>query len=181
MADSAHTPGEEQAAAARPAPRPAAEALYSERLYVAWWAWPLPLAAAVLIAAEIHMGFPAVPVWLPYLVLVPLAVFVLVRMSMTKVALVRTGQDTELHAGDARLPVRFVGQVDVVEKDAKRKAMGPELDPAAYVVHRGWIGTMVRVHLTDPDDPTPYWLFSTRKPHRLAELLRAANPAADPH
>jgi hypothetical protein len=31
----------------------------------------------------------------------------------------------------------------------------------------------VRVELTDPEDPTPYWLFSTRRPQRVAELLRA--------
>jgi hypothetical protein len=32
----------------------------------------------------------------------------------------------------------------------------------------------VRVRLTDPADPTPYWLFSTRRPERVAELLRGA-------
>lgn len=175
MADSAHTPGEDKAVATADA----GQALHFERLYVAWWAWPLPLAVAAVLSASIHQGYPGVRAWLPYAVLIPLAVLVLLRMGRTRVALVRTADDTVLHVGDARLPVRFVGEVEVIDKDHKRKAMGPELEPAAYVVHRGWVGTMLRVRLTDPRDPTPYWLFSTRKPERLAELLRSTSRSSD--
>ncbi|GAA5164277.1 MULTISPECIES: DUF3093 domain-containing protein [Amycolatopsis] len=141
---------------------------HTERLYVSWWGWPLPLIAAGLLAAEIHMGYPGVRAWLPYVVLVPLMAAWLLLMGRTKVEI--TGE--ELVVGKARLPLRFVGEVEVIGKDRKRKAMGPELDPAAFVVHRGWIGPIVRVHLTDPDDPTPYWVFSSRKPEKVAELLR---------
>jgi hypothetical protein len=31
----------------------------------------------------------------------------------------------------------------------------------------------VRVDVADPDDPTPYWLVSSRHPDKLAEALRA--------
>lgn len=143
---------------------------HSERLYVAWWGWPLPLIAAGLIAAEVHMGYPGVRGWLPYVVFVPLMVLWLLLMGRTKVTV--TGD--ELRVGKARLPLEFVGEVEIVGKDHKRKALGPELDPAAFVVHRGWVGPLLRVHLTDPADPTPYWIFSTRKPEAVAELLRKA-------
>jgi len=142
---------------------------YSERLYLSWWGWPLPLVAAGLLAYEIHLGYPAVPVWLPFAVLVPLMVAWLITMGRARIRV--TGD--ELRVGDAHLPLRFIGDVEVVGKDGKRKAMGPELDPAAYVMHRGWVGSLLRVHLTDPADPTPYWVFSTRKPEALAELLRS--------
>lgn len=141
---------------------------HSERLYVPWYGWPLPLIAAGLLAAEIHMGYPGVLAWLPYLVLVPLMAAWLLLLGRAKVAVT----DEELLVGKARLPLRFVGEVEVIGKDRKRKALGPELDPAAFVVHRGWVGPIVRVRLTDPDDPTPYWVFSTRKPEAVAELLR---------
>lgn len=144
------------------------EKRYSERLYVPWWGWPLPLIAAGLLAAEIHMGYPGVRAWLPYLILLPLMVAWLVAMGRSKVVI--TGR--ELVVGKARLPLRFVGEVEVIPRERKRKAMGPELDPAAYVLHRGWTGPLVRVHLTDPGDPTPYWVFSTRRPEAVAELLR---------
>jgi len=31
---------------------------------------------------------------------------------------------------------------------------------------------MVRVRVNDPEDPTPYWLFSTRRAEEIAELIR---------
>ncbi|PXY28151.1 DUF3093 domain-containing protein [Prauserella muralis] len=156
-------------------------ALFTERLYVTWWGWPLPLLGAALLAAEIHMGYPGVRAWLPYVVMLPLAVALLLSMGRTTVR-VTGGDDPELWVGDAHLPLRYVGEVETVGKQGKRKAMGPELDPAAFVVHRGWVPTLVRLHLTDPDDPTPYWLISTRHPERLATVLRehaAARRAAD--
>lgn len=137
-------------------------------MYVAWWGWPLPLIATCLVAAEIHMGYPGVRAWLPYLVLVPLMAAWLLLLGRSKVEIT----DDELLVGKARLPLKFVGGVDVVAKENKRKALGPELDPAAFVVHRGWVGPVVRVHLSDPEDPTPYWVFSTRRPEAVAELLR---------
>jgi len=147
---------------------------YAERLSVSWWGWPLPLVAAGLLAAEIHMGYPGVRAWLPYVVLLPLTLFVMfwVGRGQLRVA------DGELWAGDAHLPVRFVGEIEVLGVHEKRPALGRDLDPAAYVLHRGWIPTALRVELTDPDDPTPYWIFSTRKPERLAELLRTLSAHA---
>lgn len=142
---------------------------YAERLYVSWWNWPLPLVGAALMAATIHLGYPGLRAWLPYVVLVPLMAALLLQLGRAKVEV--TGD--ELRVGKARLPLRFVGQVEVIPKEAKRKALGPEFDPAAFMLHRGWVGPAVRVHLTDPEDPTPYWVFSTRKPEKLAEILRS--------
>jgi hypothetical protein len=33
----------------------------------------------------------------------------------------------------------------------------------------------VRVEITDPADPAPYWLVSSRRPVELAEALSRAN------
>ena len=150
----------------------AAPSEFSERLYVPWWGWPLPLLAAVLLAAEIHMGFPGVRSWLPYLVTVPLVVALLVRFGRLTVAV----RGDELHVGDAHLPLALVGAVEVLDAKSKRPALGRELDPLAFVAHRGWVGPALRVEVTDPDDPTPYWLFSTRRPDELADLLRRRRP-----
>ncbi|MFF5989060.1 DUF3093 domain-containing protein [Prauserella flavalba] len=149
---------------------------HSERLYLSWWGWPLPLLGGALLAAEIHMGYPGVRAWLPYVILLPVVVVLLLGMGRLTVS-VTSGSERELWVGDAHLPLRFVGEVEVIGKAAKRKALGPELDPAAFVAHRGWVPTMVRIHLTDPEDPTPYWLISTRHPERLAELLRGHGEA----
>ncbi|MFD7658086.1 DUF3093 domain-containing protein [Actinosynnema sp. NPDC059797] len=141
---------------------------FRERLFVPWWGWPLPLAAAALLAAEIHMGFPGVRSWLPYAVLLPLVVLLLVRLGSVKVEV----SGGELRVGEAHVPLELLGEVEVFDAKTKRKAMGPNLDPMAFVAHRGWVGPMVRVRLEDPQDPTPYWLFSVRSAEELAAVLR---------
>ncbi|MFD6793540.1 MULTISPECIES: DUF3093 domain-containing protein [Prauserella salsuginis group] len=152
---------------------------FSERLYMAWWCWPLPLIGAALLAAEVHMGYPGVRAWLPYVILLPLAALLLLGFGRLKIQVTGGGRP-ELWVGDAHLPLRHVGAVEVIGKGARRRTLGPELDPAAFVVNRGWVPTLVRVEVTDPDDPTPYWLFSTRHPERVAALLREARPPLHP-
>jgi hypothetical protein len=123
--------------------------------------------AAVLLAAEVHMGYPGVRAWLPYVVLVPLAIAVPLWLGRTKVEVT----NDELWVGDAHLPLRFVEDAEVIPASEKRRALGPDLDPAAFIVHRPWIATAVRVWLDDENDPTPYWVISTRRPQELADRL----------
>lgn len=186
-------PAPEQTSANAP-PRHAVPELaraYSERLYVAWWIWLLPLSGAALLAASVHRGYPALPSWLPYAIMLPIAVFIALAMSRSTIRVIpqrdsagaqsdpeaasTESGEAELWVGQAHLPVRYIGSVEVIGKDAKRLTMGPRLDPAAYIVHRGSIGPLLRVELTDPDDDTPYWLFSTRKPEKLARALGATH------
>jgi hypothetical protein len=61
----------------------------------------------------------------------------------------------------------------VVPRSAKSAALGRQLDPAAFVLHRNWIGPMVLVVLNDPDDPTPYWMVSCRHPERVLAALQS--------
>jgi hypothetical protein len=114
------------------------------------------------------MGLPGVHTWLPYVVMTCLTVFVLLRAGSTKVVV----GDEELRVGKAHIPLSVLGEVEVIPRAAKQKAMGPQLDPAAYVLHRGWIGPMLKVKLHDPHDPTPYWLFSVQSADRVAKILR---------
>lgn len=147
---------------------------FDERLSVPWWWYPAALGLGVLIGAEVHLGYPGLRAWVGYVVAVPLLVGALVWLGRTRVRVA----DGELHAGDAHLPLRYVGHVDVVRKADKQQALGPDLDPAAYVVHRPWIGPVVRVEVTDPNDPTPYWVVSVRDPERLVTVLTAARGAS---
>jgi hypothetical protein len=86
----------------------------------------------------------------------------------------------ELRVGPAHVPVRHLGEVQVIHPSAKRRALGPDLDPAAFMRHSAWVGPVLRVELTDPQDPTPYWIFSVRRAEELAALLRAS-PDGVPH
>ena len=145
---------------------------YRERLRVPWWWWLPGLGLAALIALEVNQGVPAVPVWVPYAVLLPVAAVALLLLGSTRVRVVGGDGDTEVWVGDAHLPVSVVSRSAEVPRSAKSAALGRQLDPAAYVVHKAWVGPMVLLVLDDPDDPTPYWLVSCRHPDRLLAALR---------
>lgn len=145
---------------------------YRERLWVPWWWWPPGLAFAALIAFEIDMGIAAIPGWLPFAVMLPVAAVVLLWLGRTEVQVVSGPDGTELWAGTAHLPADVIARSAEVPRSAKSAALGRQLDPAAFVVHRAWVGPMVLVVLDDPDDPTPYWLVSARHPEKVLAALR---------
>lgn len=149
------------------APRPATPPVFRERLYLTWWHWLLPLLAAGLLAAEVDMGYPGIRAWLPYVICFGLCLLLLWRFSAATVQV----HDGELWVGQAHLPLEFVGEVQIVPPAAKRKVLGPAFDPAAFALTRSWIGPMVWVEVTDENDPTPYWLISSRKPEKLVTAL----------
>lgn len=133
-----------------------------------WWWYPPAVGLAVLLGAEVHLGHGGLRSWLGYVVLVPLVVGVLVALGRTRVRVA----GGVLRVGSAAIAVRHVGRVEVVDRRDKQAALGPELDPAAFVLLRGWVGPLVRLEVTDPDDATPYWVFSVREPDRLLTALR---------
>lgn len=128
---------------------------------------------AGVIAFEIGLAAPAIPAWLPYVLLFGVAGAVLMWFSKTELKVVRDDAgDTELWVADAHLPTSVISRTAEVPRSAKSAALGRQLDPAAFVVHRAWVGPMVLVVLDDPDDPTPYWLISSRHPDRVLAALR---------
>ncbi|MCK0177529.1 MULTISPECIES: DUF3093 domain-containing protein [Mycobacteriaceae] len=145
---------------------------YRERLSVPWWWWLPGLGLAAVIAYEVNLGIEGLPDWLPYAVLLPVAAVVLTWFGRAEVRVVGGPQDdAQLWVGPAHLPVSVIERTAEVPKTAKSAALGRQLDPAAYVVHRAWVGTMVLLVLDDPDDPTPYWLVSTRHPDKVLAAL----------
>ena len=139
-----------------------------------WWWWPIGLGLSAVLATEVNMGVRNLPDWLPYAVLAAVAVGVLLSLGRVEVKVTGDGDGAELWAGDAHLPASVVSRSAVVPRSAKSSAMGRQLDPAAFVMHRSWVGPMVLVVLDDPDDPTPYWLVSSRHPDRVLAALRGS-------
>jgi hypothetical protein len=132
-----------------------------------WW-YLAAIAVAALLGAEIHMGYPGVRAWIGYAICVPVAVLAMVLLGRTRV---RVAQGV-LHVGSATKELRHLGRAEVVAKADRQRALGPELDPTAFVMIRGWIRQVVRVEITDPDDSTPYWVFSVRDAPGLIAALK---------
>ena len=77
----------------------------------------------------------------------------------------------ELRVGSAHIPRRFLGKVESLNAEQMRQWRGPLADPAAFMALRFWIATGVKIELNDPNDPTPYWLFSSKKAQPLLAAL----------
>ncbi len=140
---------------------------FDERLSVPWWWYGVALGLAVLVGAEIHMGYPGVRAWIGYVVCVPLCVLPLVVLGRTRVRVA----DDRLHVGPSSVALARLGRAEVVPPERRRLALGPELDPAAHLMLRPWIKSVVRVEVTDPEDPAPYWVFSVRNAQGLLTAL----------
>ncbi|GFG76324.1 DUF3093 domain-containing protein [Mycobacterium botniense] len=146
---------------------------YRERLWVPWWWWPLGFGLAALIALEVNQGVPGLPDWLPFAALFALAAAALLWLGRVEIRVTASDAGVEFWAGQAHLPLTAITRSAVVPRSAKSAALGRQLDPAAFVVHRGWVGPMVLLVLDDPDDPTPYWLVSCRHPQRVLSALQS--------
>ncbi|ORW65563.1 DUF3093 domain-containing protein [Mycolicibacter senuensis] len=145
---------------------------YREQLWVPWWWWPLGFVGNGLMAYEVRLGLRSLPGWLPFAVFFAITVAALLWLGRIQVRVIETGGEVQLWVGEAHLPAGVIARSAEVPQSAKSAALGRQLDPAAYVVHRGWVGPMVLVVLDDPDDPTPYWLVSCRHPQRVLAALQ---------
>lgn len=132
-----------------------------------WTWWPVVIAIVLFGALEVGSGFN-------FVVLVPIAIFL---VGFFIVPLLLSGRarvqllDGVLHAGKQELPVMQVTTITALDRDETRLRLGPQADPAAHTVVRGWIGSSVMLKLANPD-PVPYWVVSTRHPDELATAIK---------
>jgi len=82
---------------------------------------------------------------------------------------------SHLTVARAKIPMNLLGNIEEIAKDQIFSERGAKLDPAAHKVFQGTVKTAIKITVNDPNDPTPYWIISTRKPAQLAEVLRAKN------
>lgn len=144
---------------------------FQERLWVPWWWWPFAAVVIAMFVAEVIPGLPGSwQVW-SGVIITAIVVSWLVTVGIAPVGVNAQG----LHAGAATLPYSAVGAVRVVEPTTRKALLGPSATDGAYLLTRDWIRGSVYVEVVGDDDPTPYWLVSTRHPERLAAALRRAD------
>lgn len=139
---------------------------YRERL----WPGPWTFAATLLLIPAGLLVFLPIDTTIGVVAAVALFAIAIVILIATTPTLLVT--DREFVAGRARLPLDAIGSVEAITGQDAVLARGRELDARAWLLLRGWVRDVVRVEVTDPADPVPYWLVSTRNAERLAEALR---------
>ena len=102
-----------------------------------------------------------------------IVITIVVEVLMIVAAPVVAVADGVLTAGSARIPVSLTGAMESYRRDDARRSRGTGLDARAFTLFRGWVDPVLRIDLTDPDDPTPYWLVSTRRPDELRAAIAA--------
>jgi hypothetical protein len=143
---------------------------YAERLTVPlrWWAQGTMLVAsmwlAVLVATE------EVGEWIAWSVAgIALAMMVALFVGYGRPRVAVEG-DT-LRAGRAHIALEHVGEVTALDAEGVRRQAGVDADARAYLLLRPYLKRGVRIDITDPADPAPYWLVSCRRPEALVTAV----------
>ena len=148
-------------------PSDAEQAVYSERL------WPSPGIWAATMGFGAGLGLIPAPVSAQAALIVSVVGLVgLVTLLLVTTPAVTVTADT-FAAGRAKVPLTMVSGIEELDPAQMRQARGVRLDARAYLCIRGWLPAGAKVFLADPEDPTPYWLISSRRPDALAKALRA--------
>ena len=136
--------------------------------------WPTPwiyIATLLLVPASILV---LAPVSLPAGIATGITLYLAAAGALTLTSPVIEVRDGMLHAGRAAIPLDQTGEaVPAFDADA-RIERGTGLDARAFLVIRGWVQPVVRVPITDPADPAPYWLLSSRRPRELAAAINGS-------
>lgn len=145
-------------------------ASYRETLRTPWWWYPIAVGVAGLLAAEFHVAGLSLTDWIPFGTLIPLAILLVWWLGNSRLEI----SGGELRVRGAHLPLRYVSGAVALDAVTLRRVVGREGDPAAFISLRPWIGPGVQVWVDDEDDPTPYWVLSTRHPDVVVKVVRAA-------
>ncbi|HCJ48542.1 MAG TPA: DUF3093 domain-containing protein [Microbacterium sp.] len=151
--------------AERPTP---ASASYRERLSPSLW---LIVSAAVCAPMAAIVFAPVDGTWA---LLIGLIVGIAIVVALIASAPRLRVDGTELRVGRAHIDVSYLGTPEVLTGDEARAARGRDLSPTDWHLLRGGIDGVVRVPLTDENDPTTRWVFSSRTPERVAARITRA-------
>ena len=145
--------------------QPGTHVVYQERIRPSPGMWILIAVAAASTALMV------LPVWRLGTIILPLISFALLAWWLVSLTLTIIVTERQLFVGEAHIDRRFVPGAAAYDAAAAQKARGTDLDARAFLKIRPWGKPAVRIDLADEDDPTPYWLVSSRRPEQLAEAL----------
>lgn len=76
-----------------------------------------------------------------------------------------------LRIDKAKIEIKYLGEVTLLDKSAMRLLRTRDADPAAFLAIKFWEPTGLRIDLNDPRDRTPYWLITSKRGEEIAALL----------
>ena len=146
---------------------------YAERLGVPlrWWVQGTMLIAIVWLATVVAVPAVAAGVVTAVAAVLMTSLYLLIGAARLTVA------DGSFRAGRAHIGAEHLGPAVALDAEQTRRTAGVEADARAYLLLRPYLKRAVKVEITDPADPAPYWLVSTRHPDELVTALTALTHA----
>ncbi|KNC20537.1 membrane protein [Arthrobacter sp. RIT-PI-e] len=141
--------------------------LYEEKLRPSFWIWVI----AAGVSSAVIVMFAPISLEVGYGAAVVFAGIVATLLVLSTPRIVLT--PSTLTVGRATIGREYLGGVESFRGEDATYQRGPGLHGLAYLCIRGWISPVVRIEVTDPEDRTPYWLVSSRRPEALVEALGA--------
>lgn len=138
---------------------------YNERLYFSFTLWLFLLGFAITFFIAIWAALGNLPAVIATLLLILL--FVIMNFKSLRIQ-VRAGK---LMVGFASIEVSRLGAISEIQELSKFQKTEVPIDPAAFLQTKFWIKPAIKINLIDPDDPTPFWLISTRNPGKLVKAI----------
>lgn len=142
-----------------------ATSLYKERVlpsiyfYIASITLPLSLLLVALPFSEIvsiSLALGSIP-----------AVLVLSWLGSPLISIT----ESNFSIGQVSIETKFLGKAEVVSPQDAFEERGVKLDSRAFTKFQIGVKQLVKIEITDPADPTPYWLIATRNPEVVAALI----------
>ena len=142
---------------------------YAERLTVPlrWWVQGTMLVASLWLALVVATPEPFA--WSVAALGVGLMAAIFLTYGSAEVSV----DARSVLAGRARIGLEHVGEVTALDADDVRRQAGVDADARAFLLLRPYLKRGVRIDITDPADPAPYWLVSCRRPEALVSALEA--------
>jgi Protein of unknown function (DUF3093) len=148
---------------------PIAPPVYVERLSIKARWWAVVIMIALFGSTELFAGFSGRVVAIVVAAVVVPTVLLLALAGRTTLRVDGEG----IHAGGHTLRFDELDSVQALSVEETRMLLGPQADPAARLIVRGYIREAVVARPLDPST-VPYWLVSSRHPQQVIDAVEQA-------
>ena len=139
---------------------------WSERIRWPWWLMLMVVGLdfSIIIAIWASLGNTAALVATLMTLIFTIYLFAISTLNIS----VDSGY---LRVGRANIEKQYVGKIEVLTREEFDYLCRAGINPSAFHALRFWVKRGVKIEISDPRDPTPYWLVSSRRPEQFAAEL----------
>ena len=148
--------------------RPNSPVIYSERVLPRWTSF-LPL---LLIFPSFWLTFAPINLAIGSALGILVTAVVTVIMLRASPEIVVTS--STLRVAKAEIHLANTGKLEIVAAGQTFAERGPKLDARAHLAIQGSVKGLIKLEISDKNDPTPYWLFSSRSPESIKIAVESA-------